>query len=60
MQRKDDRALIYAALLLIGSVVGLIIGPAVALWTVLQVAIVVGLLFWLGTPAQTQRERRTR
>ena len=60
MQRKDERTLIYIALLLIGSVVGLVMGSSAALWTVLQVAIVVELLFWLGTPAQSQRERRTR
>lgn len=58
MQRKDERKLIYIALLVTCSVISLVMGLATGLWTMFQVAIVVELLFWLGAPVQSQRDRR--
>jgi len=59
MQRKDERKLIYLALLVTCSVVSLVMGLATGLWTMFQMVIVVELLFWLGAPVQSQRDGRT-
>ena len=57
MTSTEERFLIYAALLMVCAAAGLLLGPAAALWSFVQIAFVIELLFLFGAPARARRLR---
>ncbi len=49
MVSLHDRCLVYVALLVVCGAVGAILGPAAALWSLLQVTAVIEVLYRLGS-----------
>jgi len=56
MADRKERKLIYTVLLLMSVACGAIFGVAAGLWTLVQVAVVIELMFWLGASGK-QRSR---
>ena len=57
MNTVDGRLTIYTALALLCSLASFLVGPAVALWTFIQIAAVIEILLWLGVPAAAQTDQ---
>ncbi len=49
MDRTDERFLVYTALLVVCSTIGTFLGLAAAAWTFFQVAVVIEVMYWLGS-----------
>ena len=49
--------MIYAALLMVCAAAGLLLGLAAALWSFVQMALVIELLFLFGAPARASGPR---
>jgi hypothetical protein len=52
-----ERFVIYTALVLLCSIVSVFLGMAAGLWSFLQIAAVIELLYWAGLPARPQSEQ---
>ena len=50
MTAIDERFTIYVAMAILCSAVGAFLGAAAALWSFVQIAGVVELVYWLGLP----------
>lgn len=57
MNRIEQRYLIYAALLLVAATTAVFLGWPAGLWTLLQMACVIELIYWLGRRANRHRTR---
>jgi hypothetical protein len=53
----DERFVIYTALVLLCSIVSIFLGMAAGLWSFLQIAVVIELLYWIGLPASRESEQ---
>lgn len=59
MNGIEERFLIYTALLLVCSTAGVFVGWQAALWTLVQMACVVELVYWLGRAAGDATDEST-
>lgn len=57
MNILDERLVIYTALVLLCSIASVFLGMAAGLWSFLQIAAVIELLYWLGLSAHRQSEQ---
>ncbi|MEH6591920.1 MAG: hypothetical protein V7746_16785 [Halioglobus sp.] len=55
MTLVEERFLIYAALLLVCAVAGSLLGLAAAIWSFLQMAVVIELMYMLGLSGRNKR-----
>lgn len=51
MNSFDERFLVYMALVVVSATAGALIDWQAGLWTLVQMACVVELVYWLGRPA---------
>ena len=57
MNILDERFVIYTALVLLCSIASVFLGMAAGLWSFLQIAAVIELLYWVGLAARPQSEQ---
>ena len=57
MNILDERFVIYTALVLLCSIASVFLGMAAGLWSFLQIAAVIELLYWIGVPASRKSEQ---
>ena len=48
MSKPKERAIIYVALILLCSIASAFLGPTVAVWTFIQIASVIELIYLMG------------
>ena len=53
MDSFDERILVYTSLLMLCSFAGALIGLQAAIWSFLQIAVVIEVLYWLGVSPDT-------
>jgi hypothetical protein len=53
----DERLVIYSALALLCSISSVFLGMAAGLWSFLQIAAVIELLYWIGLPVNPKSEQ---
>jgi p-aminobenzoyl-glutamate transporter AbgT len=57
MDKLEERVLVYIALLLLCSVASMFLGVAAAVWTFVQIASVIELMYLYGNPHSDDRAR---
>ena len=57
MNILDERFVIYTALVLLCSIASVFLSMAAGLWSFLQIAAVIELLYWIGLPASRKSEQ---
>lgn len=57
MDATDERLLIYTALILLCSAISVFLGVAAGLWSFVQVAAAIEILYWAGHSAHTSEEQ---
>ncbi len=50
MDTLEERFLIYSALLILCSTASVFVGLAAGFWSFVQIAAVIELIYWIGTP----------
>jgi hypothetical protein len=53
----NERFVIYTALVLLCSIASVFLSMAAGLWSFLQIAAVIELLYWIGLPASRKSEQ---
>ncbi|MEP1470254.1 MAG: hypothetical protein ABJK20_17320 [Halieaceae bacterium] len=59
MTTRDERWLVYAALVLVSSLMALLLGIESGIWTLLQMTAATELMYWLGSPFGDDHTQRT-
>ncbi len=60
MDTLEERFLIYTALATLCCTAGAFLGAAAAIYTFMQIAAIIELIYWLGTPSRTKAARGLR
>ena len=50
MTMKDERRLVYTALMLVCGTVAVLLGIEAGIWTFVQMTVATELMYWLGSP----------
>lgn len=59
MTSRDERWLVYTALVLLSGLVALLVGIEAGIWTLLQMTAATELMYWLGSPFGDDHTQRT-
>ena len=59
MDRTDERILVYMALLIVCCTIGTFLGLLAGIWTFLQIAAVIELMYWLGSNPGCDEQSRS-
>ena len=59
MDRTEERFLVYTALLIVCSTIGSFLGLGVGIWTFIQIAAVIELMYWLGSHPGCDEDTRS-